>query len=140
MKIVFKVLIVLLSAGAFSGCASLSKKYKNLPSDAFFEHREKFKGKTPKEIVRVFGDPISVGWHNPSSLGKDRYYVTYVVGNGETSMGSFLMVGEDMTCRYFFFYQDNDYKQNGQTNGVFDLPCADMKKNGWYVYDDAMIK
>lgn len=141
MKLVKLFSVVFVCSSLFVGCASLNQKFKNVKKEDLHPQLALVKGKTPKEVSALLGTPISVGWNNPSSFGSTKYYMTYVVGEGETSTMGLMAGGDSLTCRYFTFDKEDGFKNTGSVgSGAIDNPCSHLKTEGWYKYDDSMIK
>lgn len=120
-----------------AGCAGMSKKYENVTKESLYQQLDQVKGKDPKQVATQLGEPISVGWENPSTFGQTRYFLAYIVGNGQSTMTDLMLGGENKTCRIFRFEEENGYKHTGSNSDGMDYNCSVLKANK---FDDSKIK
>jgi hypothetical protein len=136
-----KLILLLLPLGLFS-CASMNPEYSALPYDKTI-HVAMALGKTPQEVVKKAGRPLSAGWRNKDIGGKQEYYLVYPISNDSKIKYTDLIIsGDRMECAYFLFFRDKEYKfieEPGNSGNVYRDSCAKIKDRGEFWLDESFI-
>lgn len=137
-----KMLIIATAAIFIQSCATLNPTIKLLdPRLGKLATDGKLEGKKPKEVQKMLGNPMSVGWMDRSERGPVLYYMTYALGEGETSFLSFSSTADRRQCLVLYFWENDSFKikqDQSSNSGTAINSCA--FQNGKPTYDDSLIE
>jgi outer membrane protein assembly factor BamE (lipoprotein component of BamABCDE complex) len=118
----FNSIVLSFALLSLSACASLGgKPIATDTPDQMERLKPALQGKTPKQVAKLLGEPVSTFY-----FGGSKQYFTMVYPSSSQKMTTldFMMQGEHLYCHSLSFDDQNSYKYEGTPNNV---SCVTIK-------------